>query len=91
MEIGRVCVKIAGRDAGRRCVVVRVLDEKFVEVTGPKDVSGVRRRKVNVRHLVPLPQKVEIDEGADDESVREALREANLLEEFSKGTGRGKI
>ena len=27
IEVGRVCVKIAGRDAGKKCAVIKVLDD----------------------------------------------------------------
>ena len=54
-EIGRVCVKIAGRDAGRKCVVVEAVDDKFVTVDG-----NVRRKKVNIKHLEPLADVLEI-------------------------------
>jgi large subunit ribosomal protein L14e len=52
-EVGRVCVKTAGRDTGKRCVVVDLMDKNFALVTGPKSVSGVRRRRVNVNHQTP--------------------------------------
>ncbi len=65
---GRVCVKIAGRDAGKKCVVVDVLDSHFVLVDGE-----TRRRKVNVRHLEPTTQVLEIRKGASHETVKEAL------------------
>ncbi|MGC8543565.1 MAG: KOW motif-containing protein, partial [Vulcanisaeta sp.] len=28
-DIGRVCVKVAGREAGRKCVIVDIKDENF--------------------------------------------------------------
>lgn len=66
IEVGRVCIKTAGREAGRKCVVVKLLDENFVVVTGPKELTGVKRRRVNVKHLVPLNIKIDIEEDADD-------------------------
>lgn len=78
IEVGRICRKIAGREAGRACVVVRVIDDNFVEVTGPKELTGVRRRKVNIKHLVPLPIKLDISEGASEEEVLNALKGTDL-------------
>lgn len=78
IEVGRVCRKVAGREAGRLCVVVRLIDNNFAEVTGPRELTGVRRRRVNVKHLVPLPVKLEIPEGAEDRVVLEALKETDL-------------
>ncbi len=82
IEVGRVCRKIAGREAGRACVVVKVIDNNFVEITGPKELTGVRRRRVNIKHLVPLPIKLEISEGASDDEVLNALKETDIYEDL---------
>jgi len=82
VEVGRVCVKLAGREAGGKCVVVDVIDKNFVLVTGPVKVSGVRRRRVNVGHVEPLDVKVSIRKGDDDEVVVEALKKAGLLDDM---------
>ena len=73
MEVGRVCVKLKGREEGRRCVVVDIVDRNYVLVTGPEDVTGVRRRRVNMDHLKPLDERVEIGRNASDEEVKKAL------------------
>jgi len=75
MEVGRVCVKTAGREAGEKCVVVDVIDMIHVLVSGP----GVKRRRCNIKHLEPLPNKLEIAKGASDEDVKRALEAAGLL------------
>ena len=82
VEVGRVCVKLAGREAGRKCVVVDVIDKNFVLVTGPVKVSGVKRRRVNVGHVEPMDVKVRIEKGDDDEVIVEALKKAKLLEDM---------
>jgi large subunit ribosomal protein L14e len=71
--IGRVCVKIAGRDAGLKCVVVDVLDGSFVLIDGQ-----TRRRKCNMVHLEPLAQKISIEKGASHEHVVAALKDAGI-------------
>ena len=73
VEVGRICLKKFGRDAGRRCVIVDVIDKNFVLVTGPQEVTGVRRRRVNVSHLELTEGKIEISDEASDEEVRNAL------------------
>jgi large subunit ribosomal protein L14e len=73
MEVGRICVKLVGRETGRKCVVVDVVDKNFVLITGPKAVTGVRRRRTNVDHLEPTPESVEVKKGAADEEVEKAL------------------
>ena len=80
IEVGRICVKLAGREAGRKCVIVDIIDENFVLVTGPKQLSGVKRRRANIKHLEPLPQKVEIGKGASDEEVLKAIEAAGLTD-----------
>lgn len=79
-DIGRICVKTLGREAGRKCVIVDVIDEKFVLVTGPKNITGVRRRRANVKHLEPTPEIIEIQKGASDDDVVKALEAANKLD-----------
>jgi large subunit ribosomal protein L14e len=83
-DVGRICVKIAGREAGRKCVVVDIVDDNFVVITGPKSLTGVKRRRVNVKHLDPLPYKIELQKGASDEEVLKALEQAGFVEEMRK-------
>ncbi len=82
LEIGGICVKIRGREAGRRCVIVDMIDKNFVLVTGPKNVTGVRRRRANINHLKPTDDIIKIERGASDEEVYKALVEAGKLEEY---------
>lgn len=83
-DVGRVCVKIAGREAGRKCVVVDIVNDNFVLVTGPRALTGVKRRRANVKHLEPTSHKIGIPRGASDEEVVKALEEAGLLAEMRK-------
>jgi large subunit ribosomal protein L14e len=81
-ETGRVCVKTMGREAGSLCVIVEMKDDSYVIVTGPKHLSGVRRRNCNTRHLEPLETILQIAAEADDEAVEKAIQEAGLTEKF---------
>ena len=58
-EVGRLCVKLAGRDAGKRCVVVEQVDKQYVLVDG-----ATRRRKVNINHLEPLEEMLDVKSGS---------------------------
>ena len=69
MDIGRVCLKVQGREKGNKCVVIDVIDRNFVVVTGPK----VKRRRVNMNHILPLDETVSIQRNATDEEVKAAL------------------
>lgn len=76
IEVGRICVKLTGRETGRKCVVVDVIDKNFALITGPKTVTGVRRRRTNVDHLEPTPESIELKKGAMDDEVEKALTKA---------------
>ena len=73
-KVGMLCVKTRGRDAGRNCVIVDLIDRHHVLVTGPKKVTGVRRRKVNVKHLDPSGVLIKLEKGASDGIVEKALQ-----------------
>ncbi len=66
-------MKLVGRETGKKCIVVEVVDKNFVLITGPKSVTGVRRRRTNVDHLEPTPELVELKKGAPDDEVEKAL------------------
>lgn len=65
IDVGRVCMKTQGREKGNKCVIIDVIDRNFVVVTGPE----VKRRRVNMDHLMPLDEIVEIQRNATDEEV----------------------
>jgi large subunit ribosomal protein L14e len=69
MDIGRVCLKVKGREQGEKCVVLDVIDRNFVIVVGP----NVKRRRVNMNHIIPLDEAVELQKNATDEEAIAAL------------------
>ncbi len=71
-EVGRVCYKLAGRDANLPCVVVSITD-KGILVDG-----ATRRRVVNPLHIEPTPQTVSISENASTDAVVKALTDAGF-------------
>lgn len=73
MEIGRLCVKLAGRDAGKKCVVVDVLKDNFVLIDG-----ATRRRKCNILHLEPLAQSIQIKKGASHAEVAKEFKKLGI-------------
>ena len=72
-EVGRLCVKLAGRDAGRTCVVVEETTPGFVVVDG-----DVRRKRVNIKHLEPLEQTIELKAKAARADVKKAFEKLGL-------------
>lgn len=77
-------MKTAGRETGKKCVIVDVMDKSFVVVTGPKKVTGVKRKRVNLNHIVVLQDKLDLKRGASDEEVTSVLEAAGKLEEMSQ-------
>ncbi len=84
IEVGRICVKIAGREAGHKCVIVDLIDKNFVLATGPKEVTGVKRRRVNISHIEPTKDKIDIDRGVSDEDIAKALDASGKTEEMKE-------
>jgi large subunit ribosomal protein L14e len=81
-EVGRVVVKIAGRDAGLKGVIVDVLDNTYVLIDGQ-----VRRRKCNVLHIEPLDKVLKIAKNASHEDVAKVLKSEGIevVEKKKKG------
>ncbi|MBT3582878.1 50S ribosomal protein L14e [Candidatus Woesearchaeota archaeon] len=70
IEVGRLCVKLAGRDAGKECLIVDVIDANYVMIDG-----STRRRKCNIDHLELLPKVAKIKKGAASADVAKALKD----------------
>lgn len=86
LDVGRVCVKTAGRDAGRTCVIVDTLDAGYVLVDGE-----TRRRKVSTSHLEPLEKTIELAKGAGHEEVKNAFKTQLKIELVEKKPKAAKV
>ena len=84
IEIGRLCIKIAGRDAGLKCAIVDVLDNKFVLIDGE-----TRRRKCNILHLEPLKDTIKIKKKASHEDVKKEFEKLGLKSKETKPKKKG--
>ena len=86
IDIGRICIKLTGREAGKKCIIVDIVDRNFVLVTGPKQLNGVKRRRVNVSHIEPTERKLNIQRGEIDEELMKDLDEEtqSYLREIQK-------
>ncbi len=71
--IGRVVVKLAGREAGKFGVIVDQVNDSFVVIDG-----NLKRRKCNLNHLEVLDQILDIKKGASTKEVQEAMEKARL-------------
>ena len=72
-EIGRLVVKLAGRDAGKTAVIVDLLDDTYVLIDGQ-----TRRKKVNRKHLEPLPKSIKIKKAASHQEVQAEFKKLGL-------------
>lgn len=72
-EVGRICIKTAGRDAGGEAVIVDILDDKFVLIDG-----NVRRKRCNIAHLEPTKKKTDLKKNASHEEVVKTFSELKL-------------
>jgi large subunit ribosomal protein L14e len=73
IEVGRICIKLAGRDAGREAVIVDILENNYVLIDG-----NVRRRKCNIFHLESTSKKIDIKKGASHEDVKKEFKKLKL-------------
>jgi len=79
-DIGRLCVKTTGREAGKYCVIVEVIDKNYLLIDGLK----VRRRRVNYNHIEPIAETIEINKGASHKEVEDAIKKAELTTKMNE-------
>ena len=73
-DIGRICIKIAGRDSGKSCVIVEKLKGSYVLIDGQ-----TRRRKCNTSHLEPTSRTLDISSKADHATIVSAFKKIDVL------------
>ncbi|MHA1668487.1 MAG: 50S ribosomal protein L14e [Candidatus Heimdallarchaeaceae archaeon] len=78
IQIGRIVVKTNGREAGKKAVIVDMINQNFVMITGPKEVTAVKRRRCNISHLEPTDKIISIKRDATDEEVLAAIEKEKL-------------
>jgi len=72
MEIGKVCIKLTGRDSNKPAVVIDIIGNKVL-------IDGAtRRRKVNVNHVKFLDTTIKLKKNAKHEEIVKALNEAGF-------------
>ena len=77
ISVGRIVVKIMGREAGKKAVVTQLLDKNFVEITGPFELSGVKRRRVNIAHIEPTEHTIDLKLNKNSDKDVMSLLDAN--------------
>lgn len=74
LDVGRVCIKTMGREAGKLAVIVKKVDDTFVLIDG-----NVKRRKCNIAHLEPTDKIVTLKEDSSTDAVHKSMEAARLM------------
>lgn len=82
ISLGTIVVKTMGREAGKKAVVTKMLDKNFVEISGPAEITGVRRRRVNIAHIEPTNLEIKVSEkkNSDEELVKLVNADKKVLD-----------
>lgn len=78
-EIGRICIKLSGKDAGKLCVVIDLVNEITVFVDGYS-----RRKKCNLKHLEQTEYVVNIFRGITHDDLIRVLESENMPPELKQ-------
>jgi len=74
-EVGRVCRKTRGDDAGKLCVLLSKPDNNTVSIIGP----NIKKTKVNLNHLEPMPNTVKASGHSSQADITELLKNEGLI------------
>jgi large subunit ribosomal protein L14e len=73
IALGQVVISQAGRDTGRKFVVIRVIDDLFVEISDG-DLRRVEKpKKKKIKHLKATDEKVQ----SVEEKLKSGIRVSN--------------
>ncbi|MCK4730552.1 MAG: hypothetical protein KAT28_04485 [Candidatus Aenigmarchaeota archaeon] len=78
VEAGQICRKIAGREKGRYCIIVKPLDGSFAEISGAIKYGMCSRKRCNVKHLIITKYKIPL-KGEKQEDIEKSISESGIL------------
>lgn len=78
-EIGRICIKLSGKDVGKLCVVIDLVNDITVFVDG----YG-RRKKCNIKHLEQTAYVLNIFKGITHDDLIRVLESENMPPELKQ-------
>lgn len=70
LEAGMVCVKLRGREAGKKAVVLEFDSKKGLAVIAGK---GVKKKTCNPKHLLPTGRVVKVKKGMKAEEAAKLI------------------
>jgi len=79
MDVGRICVKTAGRDSGKYCVIINKIDENTVLIDGQ-----TRKKKCNTKHLEPTKKTIKITQNTTNQQILQELTKNGIKNKPTK-------
>ncbi len=70
MDLGQVCIKLKGKDAGKKVVILSEVKQGRVLIDG----ATVKRKQCNILHLFPTEQKIKVGKDAKHEDIVKLLK-----------------
>ncbi|XP_077982865.1 large ribosomal subunit protein eL14-like [Glandiceps talaboti] len=80
VEIGRVAFIAHGKDAGKLCVIIDIVDQNRALVDGP--CTGVLRQALNFKRLHLTPFNIKIPHSVKTKVVRKKFEEAEIKKQW---------
>ncbi|KAK3068281.1 60S ribosomal protein L6 [Teratosphaeriaceae sp. CCFEE 6253] len=84
---GKILILLAGRFRGKRVVLLKVLDQGVLLVTGPFKINGVPLRRVNARYVIAT--KTSVDVSSIDSATLEKVGGAGYFARDKKADKKG--
>jgi large subunit ribosomal protein L14e len=84
VQIGRVCVINFGRDAGKLCVIIDVINQNRALIDGPYTVTGVKRQAIPFKRLSLTDYVVTIPRNARQKLLTKAMKDADIMSKWKK-------
>ena len=73
LDIGRICIKTAGKDAGKKVVIVDAIDDNFVMIDGQ-----VKRKRCNILHLEPTQMAIKLKKNSPHSEIVKEFKQLNM-------------
>lgn len=77
---GDICIKTSGKETGKKCIVLDIIDKNFALITGPEEMTGIKRRRSSIKHLISTGEKISIGSGTSDKELLEMLKKTEKLD-----------
>ena len=73
LEVGRICVKTRGRNAGKKAVILE-MQKSFAVIEAP----NIKRKRCNISHLIPLEEKLDVSKSTSHEEIVKLMKKEGI-------------